>query len=330
MEKKMKAILGITMGDPTGVGPEIIVKALHSSSYRAIVIGDTAAMKAAAEIVKLPVEIRSIEDVSEAIFADGTIEVLDFHNVDMDKLVRGKRSSLGGSAAFDYIEKAAKLALSKEIAAIVTAPASKEALNMAGYAYPGHTELLAELCGVSDTVMLLVAGSFRITHISTHSSLRKACDLVKRDRIVRVLHLTNQATRQMGVKMPRIVVAGLNPHAGEGGLFGDEEINEIIPAVEMARDSGLNVAGPLPPDTVFLRAWQGEFDAVIAMYHDQGHIPIKMVGFNQGVNVTLGLPIIRTSVDHGTAFDKAGKGTANPASMVEAIKLASIMVQANS
>ena len=313
------------MGDPTGVGPEIIVKALHSSPSRAVVIGDAAVMQAAVEIVKLPVTIRSIQNVNEAKFTEGTIDVLDLRNVDMKKLVRGKVSPMGGSAAFDYIERATKLALAKEIDAIVTAPLNKEALNMAGHAYPGHTEILAHLCNVSDDVMMLVAGSLRVSHVTTHVSLRQACDLVKKERIIRVLQLTNQAVQRMGVKAPRLAVSGLNPHAGEGGLFGNEEIDEIAPAVATARASGLNVVGPLPPDTVFWRAGQGEFDAVIAMYHDQGHIALKMADFERGVNVTLGLPIIRTSVDHGTVFDKAGKGTANPTSMIEAMKLAGMM-----
>lgn len=325
MKSKTKPILGITMGDPTGAGPEIIVKALHSSPYRAVVIGDAAVMQAAAEIVKLPFKIRSIQKISDAKFADGTIDVIDLRNVDIKKLVRGKVSPMGGSAAYDYVELATKLALTKEIDAIVTAPLNKEALNMAGYAYPGHTEILAHLCNVSDDVMMLVAGSMRVSHVTTHVSLRQACDLIKKDRIIRVLQLTNQAVQQMGVKEPRIAVAGLNPHAGEGGLFGDEEIKEIKPAVDAAKASGLNVFGPLPPDTVFWRASQGEFDAVIAMYHDQGHIALKMADFERGVNVTLGLPIIRTSVDHGTVFGKAGKGTANPTSMMEAMKLAGTM-----
>jgi 4-hydroxythreonine-4-phosphate dehydrogenase len=325
MKNRTQPVLGITMGDPTGAGPEIIVKALHSSPYRAVVIGDAAVMQAAVEIVKLPIKIKSIKKISEADFADGTIEVIDLHNVDMKKLVRGKVSPIGGSAAYDYIETATKLALAKEIAAIVTAPLNKEALNLAGYDYPGHTEILAHLCNVSDDVMMLVAGDLRVSHVTTHVSLRQACDLVKKDRIIRVLQLTNQAIRKMVVTKPRLAVSGLNPHAGEGGLFGNEEIEEIAPAVADARASGLNVVGPLPPDTVFWRAGQGEFDAVIAMYHDQGHIALKMADFERGVNVTLGLPIIRTSVDHGTVFDKAGKGTANPTSMIEAMKLAGMM-----
>jgi len=317
------------MGDPTGAGPEIVVKALCSPEIkglcRAVVIGGAAVMRAAVEIVKIPAETRAINNAGEARFADGVIEVIDLGNVNMETLVRGRIDAMGGKAAFAYVETATKLALKKEIDAVVTAPLNKEALNKAGYAYSGHTEILAHLCGVSDVVMMLVAGNLRIAHVTTHVSLRQACDLVTKDRILRVLGLSNEGVQRMGIVSPRLVVAGLNPHAGEGGLFGNEEREQILPAVEAARASGLNVTGPLPPDTVFLRASRGEFDAVIAMYHDQGHIPMKMVGFEEGVNVTLGLPIIRTSVDHGTVFGKAGKGTANPRSMIEAIKLAVIM-----
>ena len=329
MEQRSKPVLGITMGDPTGAGPEIIVKALYTPEIQrlcsAVVVGDAAVMRAAVEIVKIPAEIRVINNVGEAHFASGVIEVIDLKNVDLGSLVRGQVHPIGGKAAFAYIEEAIRLALGKEIDAIVTAPLNKEALNKAGYAYSGHTEILAHLCGVSDVVMMLVARNLRIAHVTTHVSLRKACELVTKKRILRVLQLTNEGIQRMGVAEPRLVVAGLNPHAGEGGLFGNEEKEQILPAIEAARASGLNVAGPLPPDTVFLRASRGEFDAVIAMYHDQGHIPIKMLAFDEGVNVTLGLPIIRTSVDHGTVFGKAGKGTANPRSMIESIKLAAIM-----
>jgi len=327
--QKIKPILGITMGDPTGAGPEIIVKALSSAEIRglcqAVVIGDGAVMRAAAEIVKIPVAVRIIKNIGEAQFAKGVIEVIDLGNVNVKTLVRGRVDLRGGEAAFAYVEMATRLALAKEIDAMVTAPLNKEALNRAGYLYSGHTEILAHLCGVSDAVMMLVAGNLRIAHVSTHVSLRRACDLVTKERILRILRLSNEGVKRMGIDEPRLVVAGLNPHAGESGLFGNEEKEEILPAIESARALGLNVVGPLPPDTVFLRALRGQFDAVIAMYHDQGHIPVKMVSFDEGVNVTLGLPIIRTSVDHGTVFGKAGKGTANPRSLIESIKLAAIM-----
>lgn len=329
MEQKRKPILGVTMGDPTGAGPEIVAKALLSDEIRglsrAVVIGDAAVMHAALEIVQIPAKVRVIKNVGEAQFADGVIEVIDLRNVNMGSLVRGRVDPMGGKAAFEYVEMATRLALAKKIDAIVTAPLNKEALNKAGYPYSGHSEILAYLCGVSDVVMMLVARNMRIAHVTTHVSLRQACDLVTRDRVLRVLKLTNEGVQRMGIDEPRLVVAGLNPHAGEGGLFGNEEKEQILPAIESARALGLNVAGVLPPDTVFLRALRGEFDAVVAMYHDQGHIPMKMVAFDEAVNVTLGLPIIRTSVDHGTVFGKAGKGTANPRSMIESIKLAAII-----
>jgi len=329
--QRRKPLLGVTMGDPTGAGPEITVKALSSDEIRelcrAVVIGDAAVMRAAVEIVKIPTEVRTIKNVSEARFAEGSIEVIDLGNVNIEELIRGKVAAMGGAAAYAYVETATKLALAREIDAVVTAPLNKAALNMAGYAYSGHTEILAHLCGVKDVVMMLAAGNLRITHVTTHVSLRQACDLVTKDRILRVLKLSNDTVRRMGVAEPRLAVSGLNPHASENGLFGNEEQEQIIPAIASARASGLNVTGPLPPDTVFLRTLRGQFDVAIAMYHDQGHIPMKMVGFDEGVNVTLGLPIIRTSVDHGTVFGKAGKGTANPRSLIEAIKLAALMCQ---
>ncbi len=333
MKQKSKPVLGITMGDPTGAGAEIIVKALFSEEViglcKPVVIGDAAAMRAAAEIVKIPAEIRVIKNIDEAEFPSGIIEVIDLANVDLETLVRGHVDPRGGKAAYAYVELATKMALAGEIDAIVTAPLNKEALNKAGYNFSGHTEILAHLCGVKGVVMMLVAENLRIAHVTTHVSLRQACDLVTRERILQVLKLSDEAARKMEVAAPRIVVAGLNPHAGEGGLFGTEEKEQISPAIEAARKSGLNVRGPLPPDTAFLRAWRGEFDVAVAMYHDQGHIPMKMVSFDMGVNVTLGLPIIRTSVDHGTVFGKAGKGTARPRSMIESIKLAATMCQSS-
>lgn len=326
-------LLGITMGDPTGAGPEIIVKALFSDEVaglcRTVVVGDATVMRAAARIVEIPAEIRAVSDIDEAMFRPGVIEVIDLRNVDLETLVRGRVDPRGGKAAYACVERATRLALAREIDAVVTAPLNKEALNRAGYEYSGHTEILAHLCGADEVVMMLVAGSLRIAHVTTHVSLREACDLVTKDRILRVLDLSNEAVQKMGVPEPRLVVAGLNPHAGEGGLFGSEEKEQILPAIEVARRLGLNVTGPLPPDTVFLRASNGEFDAAIAMYHDQGHIPMKMVDFDRGVNVTLGLPITRTSVDHGTVFGKAGKGTARPQSMIESIKLAALMCRHN-
>ncbi len=322
-------LLAITMGDPTGAGPEIVVKALADPEVQSLctglVIGDAETMRAAADIVGIQMDVHSVSNPGDVQAGSHTLNVVDLKNVDVATLVRGRVDARAGKAAYEAIEKATSLALQHKVDAIVTAPLNKDALNQAGYSFPGHTQILAHLCGVSDAVMMLVADSLRIVHVSTHVSLRDACDLVTRERVLHVMQLGEQAARAMGVEKPRIVVPGLNPHSGEGGLFGSEEQQHIIPAIEEAKALGMEVRGPLPPDTAFLRAFRGEFDLVVAMYHDQGHIPIKMVGFEKGVNVTLGLPIIRTSVDHGTVFGKAGKGTADPTSLIESIKLATTM-----
>jgi len=327
--KDDRPILGVTMGDASGAGPEIVVKALTQLDIRAlcrpIVIGDAATFRQAARIVGSDVPIRAINRVAEATSDQSLIEVLDLHNVDLARLMYAKVDAMTGQAAYECVVKAVELALAREIAAIVTSALHKEALNLAGHHFAGHTELLAHLCGVKSVTMLLVAGNFRVSHVSTHVSLSEAISRVKEERILEVARLTNEAVRRMGIAEPRLAVAGLNPHAGEGNLFGDEEELEIRPAVEAAKAEGINTIGPIPPDTVFFRMKQGQYDAVVAMYHDQGHIPVKVLAFEQGVNVTLGLPIIRTSVDHGTVFGKAGKGTASPASLIEALKLAAKM-----
>jgi len=292
------------------------------------VIGDADTMGESLQITGVPGKVRAIEKITEALFKDGVIEVIDLHNIQLNKLKRGRVDPMAGKAAFEYIKLAAELALAGECDAIVTSAINKESLNKAGYHYDGHTQLLAELCGVPDVAMMLVSGQLRITHVTTHVSLHEAIEMVRPERILTVIRLTDEAVRQMSVNKPRIAVAGLNPHAGESGLFGDEEAKYIKPAIEAACRQGMNVTGPFPPDSVFFRASEGQFDAAIAMYHDQGHIAIKMLGITQGVNVTLGLPIIRTSVDHGTVFGKAGKGTADPTSLMEAIKLATAMSRA--
>lgn len=331
MNDEHKPLLVITMGDAAGSGPEIITKALAdpeiSALCRYVVIGDAVVMKEALQITGMPVKVRAIHKLTEALFQPGVIEVIDLHNIQIDQLNRGKVDAMAGKAAFEYIKLATELALSGECDAIVTSAINKEALNKAGYHYDGHTGLLAEFCQVSDVAMMLVFGQLRIAHVTTHVSLREAIELIRPERIITVIKLTDAAVRQVGIDKPRIAVAGLNPHAGEGGLFGDEEEKYIKPAIESACRQGLNVIGPFPPDSVFFRAAEGQFDAAIAMYHDQGHIAIKMLGVNHGVNVTLGLPIIRTSVDHGTVFGKAWKKTANPSSLIEAIKLARVACQ---
>jgi len=330
MSKEYKALLAITMGDAAGSGPEIVAKSLALPEIRAlcrpVVIGDAATMKEALAITRVPGKVKAIKKLDEATFQDGLVEVIDLKNIHLDKLTRGRVDPMAGKAAYEYIKLGTEMALSGAADAIVTSAINKEALNKAGYHYDGHTQLLAELCGVKDVAMMLVSGSLRVSHVSTHVSLFQAIERVRPPRILTVLKLTNEAVQQMGVAEPKIAVSGLNPHSGEGGLFGDEEMKYITPAIEEANKQGMNVVGPLPPDSVFLRTYEGQFDAAIAMYHDQGHIAIKMLGITHGVNVTLGLPIIRTSVDHGTNFGKAGKGTADPTSLIEAIKLASVMV----
>ncbi len=329
MTEEYKPLLVITMGDAAGSGPEIITKTLADPEVRAVcrpvVIGDAATMRAALEITGVPGEVRAIEKLAAASFQDGIIEVIDLHNIQLDRLTRGRVDPMAGKAAYEYIKLATDMALARECDAMVTSAINKEALNKAGYHYDGHTQLLAELCGAPDVAMMLASDKLRISHVSTHVSLFQAIEQARPERILTVLRLTDEAVRQMGIGEPRLAVAGLNPHSGEGGLFGDEESKYIIPAIEEARRQGLNVTGPLPPDSVFLRTLQGQFDAAVAMYHDQGHIAIKMLGITEAVNITLGLPIIRTSVDHGTNFGKAGKGTADPTSLTLAIKLASVM-----
>jgi 4-hydroxythreonine-4-phosphate dehydrogenase len=329
--KDLKPLVGVTMGDPAGTGPEIIAKALvapeATPDRNVVVIGDAGVMRQAIKITGSPLSVKSIGSPEEAVFSDGFINVVDLKNVDLSRLVRGKVDPMAGKAAYEYIKLAAELALAGRINAIATSAINKDALNKAGYHYPGHTELLAELCEIKDVVMMLVSDKLRVMHVTTHVSLENAIKLVTPERILVLLKITDDALKQLGVARRLIAIAGLNPHAGEDGLFGDQEIKIIAPAVETAKRRGFNVVGPLPPDSVFFRAAQGEFDAAVAMYHDQGHIAVKMLGIDEGVNVTLGLPIIRTSVEHGTAFDKAGKGTASPKSLIEAIKLAGTMAR---
>jgi len=325
----VKPIILITMGDPAGSGPEIILKALSHPELqgiaRYVIVGDLKVLMRAKEVVnarKLSLTVVSDpEEVSDELFSVG---VIDLGNVDIEKLVYGKPSVIGGKTSYEYIVTAVNLIKSGKGHALVTAPISKESLYLAGYDYPGHTELLAELAGVDVVKMMLVFKHLRVSHVTTHVSLRRAIELVRKDNIYLTIRLTHEAlTKLFGIDNPKIGVAGLNPHASEGGLFGDEEEKEIIPAIKLALREGIRVEGPYPPDTIFYRAYHDrEFDAVIAMYHDQGHIPIKMIGLLEGVNLTLGLPFIRTSPDHGTVWDKAGKGTAKETAMLEAIKLA--------
>jgi 4-phospho-D-threonate 3-dehydrogenase / 4-phospho-D-erythronate 3-dehydrogenase len=324
--------LGITMGDPAGIGPEIILKSLEqlkdASDLDLAVVGTASCMEGAARALGLPAEITTESAparwprvrVIEAAKAEKPIEV-------------GKIQPEAGRLAYAAIARSVELAMAGEIDAVVTGPISKEALHLAGYSYPGHTEILAELTGAGKSVMLLVHDKLRVAHVSTHVALSEVPRRVTAERLRYVIGLTRQALLDLGFEKPRIGVCALNPHAGEGGMFGREDIDITAPLIEEMRAEGMEVFGPIPGDTVYVKALAGQYDAVIAMYHDQGHIAVKTLGFVMdpesgrmsaisGVNVTLGLPIIRTSVDHGTAFDIAGQGIANPESLVEAIEVA--------
>jgi 4-hydroxythreonine-4-phosphate dehydrogenase len=336
-------VLGITMGDPAGVGPEIIARAASvpevRGTCRPLVIGAAEAMREALALVGSPLTLRAVRRVAECDWDTRSLEVLDLANVDMATLPRGEVSAAAGRAAYDYIERAVSLAGTGEIDGIVTAPINKEALAAAGMQHSGHTEILARLSDTRDFAMLLMGHELKVIHVTTHVSLRRVPDLVTRERVLKVIRLARATMDGLGKPQARIAVAGLNPHAGEDGLFGDEEKTHIMPAIEAARAEGATVFGPLPADTLFSRARGGEFDIVVAMYHDQGHIPVKTLGFNydehtkrwtglSGVNVTVGLPFLRVSVDHGTAFDRAWKGIANPESMIEALDVAVRMLDA--
>jgi len=332
----MKPIVAVTMGDPAGVGPEIVAKAFSSDGVfqacRPVAIGDADVMTEGLKVAHVQLDIHPIKRVSEARFEFGTIDIIDLKNIQVDKLRMGEPQPTAGKAAVEYVRKAVELALAGEIHAITTAPLSKAAMNMAGYRYAGHTELLADLTGTKEYNMMLVTRELRVIHVTTHVSLREACDMIKKNRVLSTIRLVDEAMKDFGIEKPRIAVAGLNPHAGEDGLFGKEEIEEIIPAVNASKELGIDVTGPYPADTVFSRAKNHEFDVVVAMYHDQGHIPVKVLGFETGVNLSIGIPIIRTSVDHGTAYRRAGLrlGTADPSSLVEAIKLAAKLAQTKS
>ena len=326
-----KPVLGITMGDATGCGPEIIVKSLMETQFyamsRPFVIGDAKIMQRAVDIVGSSLIIRKVTTVADVGQQAGVIDVLDLDNLPAD-LPFAKVDARAGKAAYEYVAKGVELAMEGQIDAIVTAPLHKEAMNLGGYHYAGHTEILGALSGTKDYAMMLVGGPLRVIHVSTHVSLREACNRAKQARVLKVIELAEESCKLLGIAEPRVAVAGLNPHAGEAGMFGTEEIEEIIPAIEAAKAKGICAIGPIAPDTVFYRAaLKGHFDIVVCMYHDQGHIPMKVLSFETGVNVTVGLPFIRTSVDHGTAFGKAGKGTADHRSLNESILLGTKMAE---
>lgn len=338
----MKPILAITMGDPAGIGPEIVVRALsHKGTYdkcRPIVTGDAAIMKEAVRLLGLDLKVNPVKDVADARFEWGTIDVYDLECVDMSTFRFGEVQPQCGDAAFRSIRTAIDLAMENKVDGTVTAPLNKEALNLAGHHFDGHTEIYATFTGTRKYAMMLADENIRVIHVSTHVPLRKACDLVKKDRIIEVAELIDDACRQFGIEKPKIGIAGLNPHSSENGMFGHEEAQEIIPAVNELKARGMDVDGPVPPDSIFAKAKCGKYDGCVAMYHDQGHIPLKVCAFNwnketgkmesaKGVNITLGLPIIRVSVDHGTAFDVAGKGIASEDAMMLSIDYATRMAE---
>jgi 4-hydroxythreonine-4-phosphate dehydrogenase len=316
-------VIGITMGDGAGVGPEIIMRALADSALdlpaRVIVVGDLERLAAAGRICGLEPRLNPISHPGEAAFEPGVTDVIDLGLLPAG-LPFGQLSAVAGEAAYQYIVRAAELARDGAIQAICTAPLNKEALHLAGHRYPGHTELLAELTGTPEVSMMLTSGSLRVIHVTTHIGLLDAIERIEPGLVLRTIERGHATLARSGIERPSIAVCGINPHAGEHGLFGrGEEDEKLAPAIAAARERGIDAQGPLPADTVFFRAGRGDFDLVVAMYHDQGHGPVKVLGLDTGVNITVGLPVIRTSVDHGTAFDIAGTGTADPASLVTAL-----------
>ncbi len=341
-----RPIIGITMGDPAGNGAELSIQALsHIEVYqncKPIIIGDANCMKCALKLLgkQNDFRINAVKNVSDALFEFGTIDVYDMGLVDIDKRVYGKISEMCGEAAFQYVKKVIELAMSNEIDATVTNAISKEAVNLAGHHYSGHTEIYADFTKTKKYTMMLAHNDLRVVHVSTHVSLREACDRVKKDRVYEVIKIANDACKAIGIENPKIGVAGLNPHCGENGMFGTEEIEEIQPAIDKAISEGIDIPEkkPTPPDTIFSKALGGWYDIVVAMYHDQGHIPLKVKGFvyNKelkkwdavaGINVTLGIPVIRVSVDHGTGFDLAGKGVSNEISLSNSIEYAVLLAK---
>ena len=332
-----KPILGITMGDPASIGPEVAVKALLDPKVyevcRPVLVGEADVFEKAIEFCGLNLKINRISKIADASFEKGIADVFDLNYMNIADLKMGEITAEAGDVAFRTVVKNIELALAGEIDGTVTGPINKESIQKAGHVFAGHTEIYAHYTDTKKYGMLLVEENLRVIHVSTHVSLRQACDLVKKDRILDTISLIDDACKKLGVKNPKIGVAGLNPHASDGGLFGYEEEQEILPAVQEALKRGFNVEGPIPADTLFPKAIGGVYDGCVAMYHDQGHIPFKTVGFNwdqtkgqmksvRGVNITLGLPIIRTSVDHGTAMEIAGRGIASPDAMVLAIEYA--------
>ncbi|HLO18777.1 MAG TPA: 4-hydroxythreonine-4-phosphate dehydrogenase PdxA, partial [Anaerolineales bacterium] len=320
--------IAITMGDPSGIGPEIIAKLFADTAPLppTLIVGDDGMIKRAIRLLALPLAVDVINAPEDFQSRPGTINVISLSHLPED-LTFGQLDAQAGKAAFDYIRTGIELALQKRIRAMVTAPINKEALRLAGFNYPGHTEILADFSGTTDFAMMLMNNDLRVILVTIHVSLREALEQVTLERELMTIRLAHLAMTQLGIAQPRIAVAGLNPHAGEHGLFGLEDETIIKPAIRQAQAEGIEVSGPWPGDTVFMNARQGRFDIVVAQYHDQGLIPVKYLGVDEGVNITVGLPFVRTSVDHGTAFDIAGTGKASHASLRVAVEQAAMLTK---
>ncbi len=330
---KQLPVIGITMGDPVGIGPEILIKALASADLygfcRPVVFGDMTCLEREKINLKASVSLKLIETIQDSSFSTGIINIFAVSSLDPATTIYARPSKETSRAMAEYIVQAVNAALEQKIDALVTAPINKKSLQDSGCDYPGHTEMLADLTGAEDVVMMLAGKKLRVVLVTIHCPLSRVPQLLDSDKILKTISVTHKSLKTcFSISSPKLAVAALNPHAGENGLFGTEEMKIIMPAIKEAREKGLDVTGPFPSDTIFYQAAQGKFDAVVCMYHDQGLIPLKLLHFDDGVNVTLGLPIIRTSVDHGTAYDIAGKGIASPASLISAVKLAAQMAKA--
>mgnify|MGYP001719975515 FL=1 len=321
-----KPIIAVTMGDPAGIGPEIVAKSIADKATfdvaRCIVIGDKKVMEKAIEIVGADLKVNVVESPADGDYSYGVLNMIDLDNIDMSRFEYGKINAMCGQAAFDYIKKSIEITMDKQADAVATTPINKESLHAAEVDFIGHTEIFGALTGTADPLTMFETNGLRVFFLTRHKSLRDMLDDIKKDRIIDYVERCTDALRRLGVKEGTMAVAGLNPHSGEHGLFGWEEVKEIAPAVEELKEIGFNVAGPVPADSVFHQAAQGRFNSVLSLYHDQGHIATKTLDFDRTISITNGMPILRTSVDHGTAFDIAGKGIAGAVSMEEAIRLA--------
>ena len=322
----MKPIVALPMGDAAGIGPEITVKALAEEQVqnlaRCVVIGDQKVLKEASAFSGVDLQFNLIHDPAEGVYSKGVLNLIDLDNIDLEKLKIGEIQAMTGQGAYDYIEKSVQLCLAKQADVLVTTAINKESLKLAGVPYIGHTEIIGALTKTENPLTMFQVKDLRVFFLTRHVSLRQACDLVTKDRLLTFIDDCIQALKVLGIDKPRLAVAGLNPHSGEHGLFGSEEVEHVIPAVEIARERGVDIVGPIGADSVFYQALKGRYDAVLSLYHDQGHIATKMVDFERTISITCGMPILRTSVDHGTALDIAGKGIASPVSLIEAIRLA--------